>query len=181
MKKYIYSMIVLALGLSQFMAMGKSRSPVPAFRADVHQNLMRDVGPTHGHYQKLNLLNETSAQLKRSEACRTQTAQCQAFGDRVHGVFGVFASANASFAQSHLAGTIASKAVNIANRWEAPAQAGARVFLDGFVRGSGSLNGRTNVAIEGLLRHLGAGDALEGPQKFNLIQQKEVELRDSCA
>lgn len=177
--RFVYSLVILALGLP-LMVMARGRT-VPTFRADRGQNLVKNISPNHPAYRDLARLNSATAALKESPACKARTVQCEAFGNRILGVFSVLSTASSSVGQNHIAGVIAGKGAEIVNKWELPAQEGAGVFLDGFVNtSSGSLSFRTNKGVESLLRHLGAEEALSGRQMHRSIRDKRAEIEENC-
>ena len=189
--RFVYSLIILALGLSQFMAMGRVVLQKPTnsrveFRADRSQNWLAESKVTQGHpaHKYLSRMDSVKTALKDTPACRNESTQCQLFGDRVAGVFNVFVGANSSHGESHIAGVIAGKAAEIVTEWEAPAQEGSGVFLDGFVRTTkpkASLHFRTGKGVESLLMHLGGGYENLSPQgQIDARTQKTIELEHNC-
>ncbi len=194
--RYLYSLVILAVSLSQFVVEARSLMlrPRPALdmtrSQDFVKGVVRDNHPNHSYFKVIEaavnkakeitiVVDSETGELNEVELTQAERRELI---ERSLGIFDILRSANSSTGQYHLSGVIASKVGEMMG-WENSAQEGSKYWMDGFIHTDNpraSLPFRTNRGTENLLVYQGAEEVFSDLTRHQAIENKNRELRENC-
>lgn len=179
--KYIYSLVILVVGLSQFSAVAARGGFTPRYEfSSKRQILMESVKSSHPHRALLNRISEASIRLENSPVCRSNVYLCTARGNTNIEVATILTGANASLGSYHMIGGLATRVDRVTEEWKEEAQKNYDTTMDTFVATKGELSFKANRSIEALLVQIRDGEALPADSRHEMIGDKRAEIEDNC-